>query len=184
MKILKDKHLQIVLKSNSQVNVFISLVKYQTSALMLTLSFMRLSIRLMLIWYICFDDLAACVLTKRFIWDFFLLKKNNFVGKHEHSFEWGFWNMYCFGISFRALYKRTIPAPRHIDPWCENQRVNRLQVVSGGESALYKSARRTGSAPPGLFPAASQAGFTPATSAPAHPASKLENCDKAKHLNH
>lgn len=38
--------------------------------------------------------------------------------------------------------------------------------------------------PSGLSSVASQAGFTPATSDLAHPASKLENCDKAKHLNH
>lgn len=60
----------------------------------------------------------------------------------------------------------------------------RQTASTWGNSALYKFAWWIGCAPPGLLSVASQAGFTPATSAPAHPASKLENCDKAKHLNH
>lgn len=49
--------------------------------------------------------------------------------------------------------------------------------------ALYKSACWIDCALLGPFFIASQAGFTPATSFQAYSASKLENCDKAKHLN-
>lgn len=51
-------------------------------------------------------------------------------------------------------------------------------------SALYKFDWWIGCVPFGLLSVASRAGFTPATPAQTYPASKLENCDKAKHFNH